>query len=421
VHAATDLLLKVLGGIILLVLLYAVFARIVRRDSSPSTGFVKDNVFLDVVARLRDKEHELERLRSVAEERAREIESYNENILRSVSSGVITFNREGVVTTFNDAAGRILRLNRAAVIGKTCDEVFGANSTVAGLLNRCLSTGEAITREEFELHLPHGERIWIGVSTTLLKDREGRLMGTTFVCTDLTEIKALQEQVEMRERMTVLGQMSAGIAHEFRNLMGTILGAAKLIARQTPPDSPVHESIQTVTHVISDMDHLVTQFLNFARKTDPDLKPVDMGPWLKRVVEQVLEQVPPPHPHVEVTCFPDVPRIRIDEVLMRQALGNLVQNAVEAMPGGGRLTVSAGLRPPLGRRREVEVRVSDTGAGIPQDRLGKIFLPFFTTKPKGTGLGLALVHKIVLLHNGRIDVESQEHKGTTFRISLPIA
>lgn len=420
-NAATELLLKILGGGILLVLLYTVFARIMRRDSSPSTGSVRDNVFLDIVARLRDKEHELERLRSAAEERARAIESYNENILRSVSSGVITFNREGVITTFNEAASRILRLNRADVIGKTCAEVFGANSTVAALLNRCLSTGEAITREEFELRLPHGERIWIGVSTTLLKDREGHLIGTTFVCTDLTEIKALQEQVEMRERMTVLGQMSAGIAHEFRNLMGTILGAAKLIARQTPPDSPAHESIQTVTHVISDMDHLVTQFLNFARKTDPDLKPVDVEPWLKRVVEQVLEQVPPPHPHVEVTCFPDVPQIHIDEVLMRQALGNLVQNAIEAMPGGGRLTVSAGMRPPLGRRREVEVRVSDTGAGIPQDRFGKIFLPFYTTKPKGTGLGLALVHKIVLLHNGRIEVESQERKGTTFRISLPIA
>ncbi|TMB94148.1 MAG: PAS domain S-box protein, partial [Chloroflexi bacterium] len=326
-NAATELLLKVLGGIILLVLLYAALARFARRETSPSTGFVQDSVFLDIVARLRDKEHELERLRSAAEERAREIESYNENILRSVSSGVITFNRESVVTTFNDAAGRIMRLNRADVIGKTCAEVFGAGSTVAGLLNRCLSAGETITREELELRLQQGERIWIGVSTTLLKDREGSLIGTTFVCTDLTEIKALQEQVAMRERMTVLGQMSAGIAHEFRNLMGTILGAAKLIARQTPPDSPVHESVQTVTHVISDMDHIITQFLNFARKTDLDLRQVDMGPWLKRVVEQVLEQVPPPHPHVEVTCFPDVPQIRIDEVLMRQALGNLVQNA----------------------------------------------------------------------------------------------
>src|SRR5207247_10632259 len=106
--------------------------------------------------------------------------------------------------------------------------------------------------------------------------------------------------------------------------------------------------------------------------------------WLQVAVEPGLEQAPPPHPHVAVTCLPDRPRIRIDEVLMRQSLGHLVQNAVEAMPGGGLLTVSAGLRPPLGRRREIEVRVSDTGAGIPQDRLGKIFLPFFTTKPTGT-------------------------------------
>src|SRR2546422_2195555 len=204
--------------------------------------------------------------------------------------------------------------------------------------------------------------IWIGVSTTLLKDSEGRLIGTTFVCTDLTEIKALQEQVEMRERMTVLGQMSAGIAHEFRNLMGTILGAAKLIARQTPTANPVHESIQTITHVIADMDHLITQFLNFARKTELDLKPVDMEPWLKRVVEQVLEQVPPPHPQVEVTCFPDVPQLRIDEVLMRQALGNLVQNAVEAMPSGGRLPGSAGPRAPPGGPRGVEPRGDANGA-----------------------------------------------------------
>src|SRR5207249_9871693 len=97
------------------------------------------------------------------------------------------------------------------------------------------------------------------------------------------------------------------------------------------------------------------------------------------------------------------------------------QHALRARPAGGRLPASAAMRPPLGRRQGVELRVSDTGAGIPQDRLGKIFLPFYTTKPKGTGLGLALVHKIVLLHNGRIDVESQERKGTTFRISLPIA
>ena len=168
------------------------------------------------------------------------------------------------------------------------------------------------------------------------------------------------------------------------------------------------------------MDHLVTQLLNFARKTEPDLKPVALEPWLKRVVEQVVEQAPAPHPSVDVVCFPDLPAIRMDEVLMRQALSNLIQNALEAMPAGGELTVSASVRALQGRRREVEVKVTDTGVGIPKDRLAKIFLPFFTMRTKGTGLGLALVHKIVLLHNGRIEVDSQEHKGTTFHVFLPV-
>jgi PAS domain S-box-containing protein len=419
VQVAADLLLKVLGGLFVLLLLYAAFSRVTRRGQPAETGVVID-AFHDVVRRLREKEQELERLRSAAEERAQEVESYNENILRSVSSGVITFNRDGAVTTFNDAAASILRLKRDDVIGKPCTEVFGAQSVVARLLERALAHGDVITREEFELEVPHGGKIWVGVSTSLLKDRTGGLIGTTFVCTDLTEIRALQEQVELRERMMVLGEMSAGIAHEFRNLMGTILGAGKLIARQLPTGSQIHESVRTITHVISDMDHLVTQLLNFARKTEPDLKPVALEPWLKRVIAQVVEQMPAPHPRVEVVCFPDLPIIRMDEILMRQALSNLVQNAIEAMPAGGDLAVSAGVRTPQGRRREVEVKVTDTGVGIPKDRLAKIFLPFFTMKAKGTGLGLALVHKIVLLHNGRIEVDSWERKGTTFHIYLPV-
>lgn len=418
IRGTTDLLLKILGGLLILIPLYAVFARLKTRRDAASTGIM--NVYHDVLQRLREKEQELERLRSVAEARAQEVESYNENILRSVASGVITFNQDRVVTTFNDAAAVILRMDRGAVIGKTCTEVFGEGSKVATLLERCLVHGEVITREQFDLVEPAG-RIWVGVSTSFLKDRAGRLIGTTFIFTDLTQIKALQEQVELRERMTVLGEMSAGIAHEFRNYMGTILGAAKLIARQAPSGISSKETLQTIFQVIADMDHLITQFLNFARKTELDLKLVAVEPWLQRVLEQVLGQALESHPNVEVVCFPDVPDIRMDEVLMRQALGNLIQNAVEAMPAAGQLKLMAGLRHPSGRRREIELQVSDTGAGIPKDRLGKIFLPFFTTKSKGTGLGLALVHKIVLLHNGRIEVESQEGKGTTFHIYLPIS
>lgn len=416
---ATRLLLQVLGGLLALLLLYAVLSRATQRGRPTETGVVID-AFQDVVRRLREKEQELERLRSVAEERVQEVESYNENILRSVSSGVITFNRDGLVTTFNDAAAGIMRRRREDVIGHICAEVFGAQSMIASLLARALGHGDVMTREEFELEVPDGGRTWVGISTSLLKDHAGSLIGATFVCTDLTEIKALQERVEMRERMMVLGEMSAGIAHEFRNLMGIILGAGKLIARQVPGVSPIHDSVRTITQVVSDMDHLVTQLLNFARKTEPDLKPVTLAPWLTRVIEQVVGHTPAPSLRIAVHCGSDLPVIRMDEVLMRQALSNLLQNAIEAMPAGGALTLSAAVRALPGRRREVNVAVTDTGAGIPKDRLAKIFLPFFTMKPKGTGLGLALVHKIVLLHNGRLHVESREGAGTTVHVFLPV-
>jgi PAS domain S-box-containing protein len=427
-------LIKVLAALLLLLPLYSVLSRFVNvsqggeEESTTAppaaiehdrTGVVID-AFRDVVNRLREKEHELVRLRSEAEARTQEIESYNENILRSVASGVITFNEDSSVTTFNEAAGRILRIQRETVIGKTCAEVFGPDSKVRGLLDRAHRHGEILTREQFKLELPDGRRIWLGVSTSLLKDRAGRLIGTTFVFTDLTEVKELQAQVELRERMTVLGEMSAGIAHEFRNFMGTILGAAKLAARQIPADDQSQESLSAILHVISDMDHLITQFLNFAKKTELDLRPVVVEPWLKRVVDQAWPQSATPSHHVVIRCAENIGQISMDEVLMRQALSNLVQNAIEAMPKGGDLLIETKVIQRHGRRRELELHISDTGTGIPGDRLEKIFLPFYTTKAKGTGLGLALVHKIILLHNGGIDVESREGEGTTFRVHLPI-
>ncbi len=434
-HPIVDVLLYVMGGFLVLLPCYGIFARRVERrglsrdndaqDSGKPTGKERDqtevviDAFHDVVQRLREKEQELVRLRAEAEARAQEIESYNENILRSVASGVITFNQDQVITTFNDAAMRILEVNRGSVIGKTCAEVFGANSKIGGLLERCHRYGEGITREQFEMDWHRDRRIWLGVSTSQLKDSESRLIGTTFVFTDLTEVKELQEQVELQERMSVMGEMSAGIAHEFRNFMGTILGAAKLIAKQLALGDPAHENVKTVLHVIADMDHIITQFLDFSRKTELELKPVSLEAWLMKVVQQVTGQTS--HSQIRIICFPKLPDIQMDEVLMRQAMGNLVQNALEAMPADGRLTITVGQRSLSGTRREVEIRVNDTGCGIPKDRVGKIFLPFYTTKTKGTGLGLALVHKIVLLHNGRIEVNSQEGQGTTFHIYLPVA
>jgi signal transduction histidine kinase len=446
--------LKMFGAMVVIVILYtAVLSmRLSKKRASEEAGQTETMVtaFQGLVRQLKEKEQELESLNRLAEQRAEAVESYNENILQSVASGVITFDRNRIITTFNPAAERVLRLNRNDMIQKPCGEVFGKDSPITRMLEEVLDREMVISRQEFELHRPlarrrpaetpldwvsrerarppeerRAERIWVGVSTSLLRDRTGQVIGATFVFTDLTEIKHLQEQVELKRRLTVLGEMSAGIAHEFRNFMGTIMGFAKLISKRLEPQDTRQGMVQAITREIKDMDRLIEQLLSFGRHTDINLAPVDMEAFLHKQILHVLSQAPDIHrPKLKLSIPPDLPRAEIDEVLMRQALNNLLQNALEAMPNGGELRVEVRVlhrSGPGGRTTdEILVEIGDTGTGIPKEKLEKIFLPFFTTKEKGTGMGLALVHKIIVSHNGRIEAESTEGKGTLFRIYLPL-
>lgn len=459
--AVTGLLLKVFSGVAIAVLIYygirgfvlthrgvienaetsdqgAGVQKLVDKDT---TGFVLDT-FQDLIRRLKEKEQELERLRRVAEERADHIESYNENILRSVSSGVITFNPEAIITTYNLAAERILGCPASEMIGRSCGDVFGKDSAICRLVQKALVDRETTTRKELELIRRAAghpglkwQKIWVGISTSLLMDKQDQVIGTTLVFTDISEIKRLQEQVELRKRLTMLGEMSAGIAHEFRNYMGTIMGYAKLLMKRVRPEDTAQHMIQSIIQELQAMERLISELLDFSRTTEPNLKPVDLGMLMEKVVHQVFDQHKGPLPKLTLILSPRIAKVRLDEVLIRQAIGNLIRNAVEAMPEGGELRVQVGLKADRSRStdpfadkpglaacsdQEIEIEIQDTGQGIPLEVQDKIFLPFFTTKEKGTGLGLALVHKIVLSHNGHIQVDSREGKGTTFRIYLPM-
>jgi PAS domain S-box-containing protein len=451
--AATALLLKVAGAVMIVVLgFYSIRAVIGRNrpgaEAGGSTGGTAAVIatFHGLVRQLKEKELDLEQLRARAEERAADFESYNENILQSVTSGVITFNPEHVITTFNHAAERILGLSHSDAVGKTCEDLFGPQSSIVHLLDQALTRQATITRQELELTRPiHGrpvpasssagsdsQRIWVGVSTSLLRDRQGGLIGTTFVFTDLTEIKSLQEQVELKRRLTALGEMSAGIAHEFRNYMGSVMGFARLLSKKLPPSGPGADSgqemIASILRELTAMNQLIEQLLSFGRHAELRLQPVALEPLIRRLLDQLTAPMEEVKFNPEVLIPADLPEIRMDEVLMRQAIGNLLQNAMDAMPQGGDLQIRATIlgRDDFkeaghgGRRKELSLEIRDAGVGIPKDKLDKIFLPFFTTKEKGTGMGLALVHKIVLSHGGRIEVDSAEGLGTMFRIVLPL-
>lgn len=380
-----------------------------EREKTPEVAFVI-NAFHEVTKQLKEKEKELERLKSLAEQRAETVESYTENILQCVTNGVIAFDRHGIITTINRAACEILSLSMDAAIGKMCSDIF-KESEICSAVSETLETSSSIVRMEAVLDRPGGG-LWLGYNTAVLSDRSGGSIGVILSFSDLTEVKRLQEQVELRERLTAIGEMSAGIAHELRNPMGVMAGYLNLLSKKS--DASNREIIANILTEIDGMNRIIGDLLTFARPAALNKTRVNIQEMLSGCLGSVL-QAKGDVGDITTELMLDDCEVFLDEGLMRQAFCNIIQNAVEAMPGGGWLWIRANCG------RDITIVVEDTGIGIPRERLKKIFLPFFTTKDKGTGLGLALAHKIILSHGGRIETESEEGKGTRFTIVLPRA
>jgi two-component system sensor histidine kinase PilS (NtrC family) len=369
-------------------------------------SFVVDT-FHELVSQLKEKERELEILRKKAEDRATAIEGYNENILQSVPSGVISFDEEMKITKVNLAAEKILEIRGEMAIGKHHQEAL--NKPITDFLK----DRKVIERGEIGYVTPSGKRIWLGLALSPLKDREGRAIGQILVFTDLTHLKAIESQMELRNRLSSLGEISAGIAHELRNPMGVIAGYTKLLSKRA--DNSLKPTVEAISREIVVMDRIISDFLSFAKPVELNLTDID----LKTVIKNCVASVKGERNDVIVKLNVDrLPVIKGDEVLLRQALINLIQNSVESMPQGGSLMIKA--TPLAGVAGNfLDIFIADTGHGISENIKDKIFLPFFTTKEKGTGLGLAIVHKIVVSHGGSISADCSD-KGTIFRIRLPL-
>jgi PAS domain S-box-containing protein len=371
-----------------------------ERKKSSEVGFVVDT-FHDLVTKLKDKERELEAMKKIAEERASSIGLYNENILQSVPSGVVSFDQELRITRMNSSAEKILDVKEHDATGRKYNEIFGSP------VNELIGKRETIERGEIGYLTKSGKRIWLGLSMSPLRDGADNIIGQILVFTDLTELKAFQSQMELRERLSTLGEMSAGIAHELRNPMGVISGYTKILMKKVEEASK--PAVEAIAKEVAVMDRIITDFLSFAKPTEPVFSEVD----LNELIDSSLGALQDGMEGITVIRETDaLPKVRGDEVLLRQSFANLIQNALEAMPDGGELRISGSGGDPL------SIAISDTGHGIPASIRDKIYLPFFTTKERGTGLGLSIVHKIVVSHGGSLRVESGE-QGTTFTIKLP--
>ncbi|MEK7286335.1 MAG: ATP-binding protein [Nitrospirota bacterium] len=235
----------------------------------------------------------------------------------------------------------------------------------------------------------------------------------------LTEMKILQEQLEMKKRLVLMGEMSAFIAHEFRNYMGTILGFASMLSKEFQPTQSGAAMTAAIIRELSTMEQLITDLLSYGKNLFLTLTDTPITPLIEELLDAFGHDLDK-NLRIEFVTVLEVCNANMDPTLMKQALSNLIRNGIEAMTSEEEidsriLTVTAGYR----TDRFLEIKVSNTGRGIPMDQQEKIFLPFFTTKEKGSGLGLALVQKIILAHNGTVSMESTKEKGTTFIITLP--
>jgi nitrogen fixation/metabolism regulation signal transduction histidine kinase len=399
-----------LGGltVVMVLIFIALVVSLVRgsslrrrvRESGAETAWMSA-ALQEAITKLKVKEREMAA-------RADASERLSGQIIAGLTSGLMVVDRDASVQTINPAARRILGL--PDLPGPLpLREALKAAAPLADVIAETLGSGQPVVRRT--VSVATGERpAHFGVTVSPITDAHGAIQAAVCLFTDLTEVVELEEQLRLKDALAQLGELTAGLAHEFRNGLATIHGYARLMDPATFPDAQ-RKCVEGIRQETAALGQVVTNFLNFARPERLTLVEVDLGP----IVRRAIEDVDAGGGRIEIEG--EFGAINGDEVLLRQALSNLVRNGVEA-------AIDAG-RPPVIRvvgavdEEVVRITVEDNGPGVPAAQAARIFQPFVTTKAYGTGLGLAIVQKVVVSHNGRIAFVNRSEGGAQFRLQIP--
>jgi PAS domain S-box-containing protein len=367
-----------------------------------------------VILKLKEQEKELERLHKLERERAEHTERLSEEVTRNMPAGLLVVNATGIISSANPAAEQTLGIRLLGF--RRYSEALGESSDLTKLLADCLATGKIFRREQVEHTAPDGNTRKLGVTISPIRRGTEKISGAICLLTDLTELATLQQQVQLKENLAALGELSAGIAHEFKNALATISGYAQMIrAEAATGDAP--DYAERILEQTRNITHVVTEFLKYARPLDISSEPVA----LQAVVDRVVSEVAEGNPQIRIRHEGPLGSVAGDEGLLRQALLNLARNAAEACAdavNGGRVL----LRGEIVRGDEngyQRITIFDNGPGISPPVMAKLFRPFFTTKSNGTGLGLAVVQKIIVQHGGQVEARNRAEGGAAFIVTLP--
>jgi len=394
--------------------------KVTRTTARDEADFVLET-FQAVVAQLQAQQRELERLGAQARERAASAEQFNERIIASVPSGLVAVDREARATVVNAPARSLLEIEGAAE-GRHVRELLRVAPRLIEMVEDSLQTGELYRREEIASTIRVNERVRrLGVTVAPIEfSSEHGARGALCLLTDITEIMQLREQVALKRNLESLGEMSAGLAHEFKNSLATLHGYAQLL-QKAEGDERDRNAATALLHEVRNLTEMVTGFLNFARPQPIELSELSLDELIAECAAEMISFYD--KRGIALRVEGKFSPILADERMLRQTFLNLLRNAAEAISEDKetRTVILRGRREAYVEGKNFAIiEIEDTGEGIPAGDLHRIFIPFFTTKAHGHGVGLALAHRVIVEHGGTLIATNSEQGGAIFTIRLPV-
>ena len=349
------------------------------------------------------------------------------NIIDSVGDGVIALDAHGKITLMNPAAEEITGVSRRLAQDNSFIVVFKGEQLLIEMVQKTTATGMTISDHENVVLKKTGHPTPVSATTSPLLMETGEKIGTILVLRDLANIRDLERAVRQVDRLSSLGTVAAGLAHEIKNPLGGIKGAAQLLEQELPAGSELREYTRVMIKEVRRVNRIVEELLELASPRKLELGRVNLHKILGDILTLQKRTVPGKNITFRQQFDPSIPPILADEALLTQLFLNLIKNAGEAVEAFGTVHVTSRVVSDYSmsqnwerRSRMVAIEVIDDGPGMDKEQLEQIFTPFFTTKTKGTGLGLAICQKIVSEHRGMIKVDSEPGHGTTFTVMLPL-
>lgn len=335
-------------------------------------------------------------------------------VMAGLEDGLLLFTSDSRAVMVSPSAQKFLGAPSEQFLGLRVAEIFPPGHPLRHALRLDGDTLRPVAASEAEIPTPDGPKR-VGVSVQAIAEKGTRMALVTL--RDLDSIETISTQLQVSERLAALGRVTAGVAHEVKNPLNSMRLWLENLKESLPQDQETpKQALQVLDNEIDRLDNVVKRFLNFTRPVELHLEETPLADLLQEVLSVAAPQLERAKVQVATLLPCDVPPVNVDRPLIKQAIQNLVLNAAEAMPEGGKLSIV------LSRRGDMaELSVADTGRGILPEHRIRVFQLFFTTRPGGSGIGLADTFRFVQLHNGSIDFSSEVGRGTTFRIELPLA